>query len=155
MNKKTKKRKGLSAAPTRCPYCGSSVVFRSADGIYQDNSRGMMLYVCSHYPQCDAYVRTHAGTKIPVGSMANHELRSLRKTAHHYFDQLHKSGFMTKDDAYFWLASIIDAPMSQAHIGYLSEYYCKQVIEKSKEYLETCRNKRKNINLCKGGAMAS
>ena len=43
MNKKTKKRKGLNEAPTRCPYCGGSVVFRSADGIYQDNRRNMML----------------------------------------------------------------------------------------------------------------
>ena len=155
MNKKTKKRKGLNAAPTRCPYCGGSVVFRSADGIYQDNRRNMMLYVCSHYPKCDAYVRTHAGTKIPVGSMANHELRALRKTAHHYFDQLYKSGFMSKDDAYYWLASIIDAPLSYAHIGYLSEYYCKQVIEQSKAYLERCRSKQKNGKFYKGGALAS
>ena len=114
-----------------------------------------LLYVCSHYPECDAYVRTHKGTKIPVGSMANQELRNLRKTAHHYFDQLYKSGYMTKDDAYYWLSSIIDAPMSKAHIGYLSEYYCKEVIEKSKEYLEVCRNKRKKADFRRGGAIAS
>ena len=94
--KKYKKRKGINEAPTRCPYCGSTVVLKSADGIYRNNSKNAMLYVCSKYPKCDAYVRCHAGTKIPVGSMANHELRSLRNTAHHYFDQLHKSGFMTK-----------------------------------------------------------
>lgn len=155
MNKKTKKRKGLSTAPTRCPYCGGNVVLRSADGIYQDNSRSMMLYVCSHYPVCDAYVRTHAGTKIPVGSMANHKLRALRKTAHRYFDQLYKSGYMTKDDAYYWLASVIDAPLSQAHIGYLSEYYCKEVIEKSKAYLERSQKKTKKSPFCKGGIRAS
>ncbi len=155
MNKKAKKRKGLSAAPTRCPYCGGSVIYRSANGIYKDNSRSTMLYVCSHYPQCDAYVRTHTGTKIPVGSMANHELRALRKTAHYYFDRLYSSGYMTKDDAYYWLASVIDAPMSHAHIGYLSEYYCKQVIEQSKAYLEKCRSKQKNAGDFKGGVLAS
>lgn len=156
MSKKTKKRKGLNKAPMRCPYCGSSVVLRSADGIYQDNSRNTMLYVCSHYPECDAYVRTHSGTRVPVGSMANSELRALRRSAHHYFDQLYKSGFMSKDDAYYWLSSIIDAPLSQAHIGYLSEYYCKQVIEQSKAYLEQCRSKRKKSGLYKaGGALAS
>lgn len=155
MNKKSKKRKGLNAPPTRCPYCGGSVVLKSADGIYKDNRRNAILYVCSHYPECDAYVRTHKGTKIPVGSMANQELRNLRKTAHHYFDQLYKSGYMTKDDAYYWLSSIIDAPMSKAHIGYLSEYYCKEVIEKSKEYLEVCRNKRKKADFRRGGAIAS
>lgn len=68
MNKK-KKRKGFNRTSMRCPYCGSPVIYRSADGIYRDNSRGTMLYVCSHYPECDAYVRVHTGTNIPVGSI--------------------------------------------------------------------------------------
>ena len=42
MNKK-KKRKGFVRGGMRCPYCGSPVVYRSADGIYRDNSRGTML----------------------------------------------------------------------------------------------------------------
>ena len=107
MKNKKKKRKGFQAGSMRCPYCGSPVIFRSADGIYHDNSKGMMLYVCSHYPQCDAYVRVHVGTNIPVGSLANHELRTLRRTAHQYFDQLHQSGYMSKQDAYQWLADLI------------------------------------------------
>ena len=146
--RKNKKRKGLNTAPIRCPYCGSHAVLKSADGIYKDNSKNMMLYVCSRYPKCDAYVRCHAGTTIPVGSMANHELRALRKTAHDYFDKLHKSGLMTKEDAYHWLAATVDAPMKHAHIGHLSEYYCKKVIDKSKEYFERYHSK---IKLHKGG----
>lgn len=63
MKNKKKKRKGFNASAMRCPYCGASVVYRSADGIYQNNDKGAMLYVCSHYPACDAYVRVHAGTK--------------------------------------------------------------------------------------------
>lgn len=77
MNKTKKKRKGFNASSMRCPYCGSTVVYRSADGIYHENKKGTMLYVCSNFPECDAYVRVHAGTNIPVGSLANHELRSL------------------------------------------------------------------------------
>ena len=34
-----------------------------------------------------------------------------------------------------WLASEISAPLSEAHIGHLGEYYCKEVIRKSKEML--------------------
>ncbi len=143
MKKQTKKkRKGLEISRMRCPYCGASVVYRSADGIYRDNSRGTMLYVCSHYPQCDSYVRVHAGTNIPVGTLANHELRTLRRTAHHYFDQLYQSGMMSKQDAYQWLADLICAPLSEAHIGYLGEYYCKQVIEESRKLLEQRNSKR-------------
>lgn len=132
--KNKKKRKGFNASTMRCPYCGAPVVYRSADGIYRNN-KGAMLYVCSHYPDCDSYVRVHTGTKLPVGSMANRELRALRRTAHFYFDQLYQSGLMTKQEAYQWMANLIGAPLSQAHIGYLREYYCTQIIEESKKYL--------------------
>ena len=156
MNKQKKKRKGINADGMRCPYCGGTVQYRSADGIYQDNQKGTMLYVCSHYPECDAYVRVHAGTKIPVGSMANHELRALRRSAHEYFDQLFKSGYMTKEDAYLWLAELISAPLSQAHIGYLGEYYCRLVIEECKKLLARQQKRQRFLRMraCRGGAGA-
>lgn len=158
MNKRKKNRKGFSMSQMRCPYCGGSVTYRSADGIYHDNSRNTMLYVCSHYPECDAYVRVHAGTNIPVGTLANQELRALRRTAHHYFDQLHQAGLMSKQDAYQWLADLICAPLSQAHIGYLGEYYCKQVIEESRKLLERSREKQRHYSrfrIMEGGVAAS
>lgn len=134
--KHKRKRKKTRAKSMRCPYCGSPVIYRSAEGIYHDNGKDTMLYVCSHYPKCDAYVRVHAGTNIPVGILANHELRTLRRTAHRYFDQLYQSGYMSKQDAYQWLADLISAPLSEAHIGYLGEYYCNQVIAESKNLLK-------------------
>lgn len=154
MNKK-KKRKGFNVSKMRCPYCGSPVVYRSADGIYHDNRKGTMLYVCSRYPECDSYVRVHAGTNIPVGSLANHELRSLRRTAHYYFDQLHESGYMSKQDAYQWLADLIMAPLSEAHIGHLGEYYCKQVIEESRKLLNRNRKRdSRRFPVIEGGVLA-
>ena len=139
-----KKKRAQNTAP-RCPYCGSHSVLRSADGIYRCNDKNTMLYVCSRYPACDSYVRVHPGTKIPVGTMANRELRALRNEAHRNFDQLHKKGLMSKEDAYHWLASILAAPLGQAHIGYLGEYYCKQVIEESKKVLDLQKNKRQGM----------
>lgn len=157
MNKHNKKkRKGFNASAMRCPYCGGTVVYRSADGIYHENKKGTMLYVCSNYPECNSYVRVHTGTNIPVGNMANPELRSLRRTAHYYFDQLHESGIMSKQDAYQWLADLICAPLSRAHIGYLGEYYCKLVIEESRKILG--RSKKcscKSFQTVKGGSFAS
>ena len=135
-----KKRKGMDRGSPRCPYCGSHTIYRSADGIYRENSHHEMLYVCKNYPACDSYVRVHPDTKIPVGTMANRELRALRNEAHRNFDQLHKKGLMSKEDAYHWLASILAAPLGQAHIGYLGEYYCKQVIEESKKVLNSRKN---------------
>lgn len=149
---KPKKRKGMNYDRMRCPYCGSPVIYRSADGIYRENSKDVMLYVCSHYPECDAYVRVHAGTRKPVGELANHELRTLRRIAHQYFDQLHSTGVMSKQDAYRWLADLIGAPLSEAHIGLLGEYYCNLVIKESRAMLERQRKPLSHIQALKGGA---
>lgn len=153
--KNKKKRKGTNYSQMRCPYCGGTVVYRSADGIYRTNDKNVMLYVCSRYPACDAYVRVHAGTNIPVGNLANRELRTLRRTAHHYFDQLYESGMMTKQDAYIWLADLICAPLSEAHIGLLGEYNCKRVITESRKLLERRSLQGRKVTVLQGGALAS
>ncbi len=134
---KSSKKKSIKHTTIRCPYCGAPAVYRSADGIYLQNKNNTMLYVCANYPQCDSYVRVHPGTRTPVGSMADKKLRSMRKTAHQYFDQLHQTGIMSKKEAYLWLANLIDAPLSEAHIGYLGLYYCGLVIEESKKLVDT------------------
>lgn len=133
--KKEKKNYKTVHPDMRCPYCGSKLVLRSADGIYHNNPKNTMLYVCARYPQCDSYVRTHPGTVIPMGTPADGKLRALRHEAHKYFNQLYLSGLMTKDEAYRWLAMRIQAPQSQAHIGYVGEYYCKQIIHDSRTLL--------------------
>ena len=78
------------------------------------------------------------------------------KYASDYFDQLYESGYMSKQDAYQWLADLIMAPLSKAHIGHLGEYYCKQVIEESRKLLERRKAKtRGRYYAQKGGALAS
>ena len=136
--KHKKRKKGINPSAMRCQYCGGTVVLRSADGI--------------NYPRCDAYVRTHPGTNIPVGTLANRELRTLRNQAHHYFDQLYLSGLMSKQDAYLWLAGLLQVPLSKAHIGFLGEYYCNEVIAESKKLLERRRKQQPaGFRPCKGG----
>jgi hypothetical protein len=63
----------------------------------------------------------------------------LRREAHYHFDRLHLSGLMSRKEAYEWLAGMLQAPLSQAHIGHLGEYYCNQVIEESRRMLENRR----------------
>ena len=157
MNHKQNKKKGFQPSRMRCPYCGAPVIFRSAEGIYKTSHLDTMLYVCSKYPKCDAYVRVHAGTKIPVGSLANKELRDLRRTAHQYFNQLYLSGYMTKDAAYQWLSNLLCTPPSEAHIGHLGEYYCREVIRESKKLLEQRKagQQRRLPARVEGGAAAS
>lgn len=132
------KKKGNNPSKMRCPYCGAPMILRSADGIYKDNSQHNTLYVCRNYPECDTYVRTRPGTAQPLGTPANRELRALRIQAHRCFDAIHQNGYMTKKDAYVWLAALLQAPQSQAHIGFLSEYSCRKVIDESTRMLQQC-----------------
>ena len=133
--KNKKKRKGVINYAPRCPYCGSTTVYRSATGIYADNPDNVMLYVCKRYPVCDAYIRTQKGTAIPIGIMANGKLRSLRTDAHKLFDQLHLKHYMSKNTSYAWLGSILGVPYRKAHIGLLSEMQCELVIRETKKLL--------------------
>ena len=97
-------------------------------------------------------VGLYPGTNIPVGTLANRELRTLRNQAHHYFDQLYLSGLMSKQDAYLWLAGLLQVPLSKAHIGFLGEYYCNEVIAESKKLLERRRKQQPaGFRPCKGG----
>lgn len=148
MNHK-KKRKGVTNYAPRCPYCGSTTVYRSATGIYQENDDDVMLYVCKNYPACDAYIRTQKGTAIPIGQMANGKLRALRTDAHRLFNQLYLKGFMPKQTAYGWLSSVLGVPQDKAHIAQLSEMQCELVIRETKKQLafyETHMKSKKRRN---------
>ena len=130
-----KRKSSFNPSTIRCCYCGSSVTLRSAEGIVPDAKSGTMLYVCRNYPRCDSYVKVHPGTKLPMGSLANKELRLLRRKAHYHFDQLYETGFMSRVDAYEWLSAVLGLPMGKTHIGQLGPYYCQQVIDESKKLL--------------------
>ncbi len=132
--KKQKKKKDFSSM--RCPYCGSTVIFRSAEGIYSKPYDDALLCVCSRYPECDAYVKCHPGTRIPMGQLADKKLRSLRQQAHRSFNKLFESGLMTRKDAYEWLSDRMMLPAGMTHIGELGEYYCNEVIRESENYIK-------------------
>jgi len=119
----------------RCPYCGSHIELRSSEGVYRKGSPDELLYVCSRYPACNAYVRVHPGTNKPMGSLADPALRRLRQKAHQEFNKLYQTGIMNKDQAYAWLADMLQMPRAQAHIGHLGEHYCQLVIDESRKVL--------------------
>ena len=119
----------------RCPYCGATTVLRDASFVYGKNSYGGQIYVCSHYPKCDAYVGVHEGTKIPKGTLADKELRKKRIQAHRIFDQLWKQGIFSRQNAYRWAAAKFGLSDSQAHIGQFGNYMCDQLILESEKIL--------------------
>ncbi len=136
MSSKAKNKKKVNNIPLKCPYCGRNAELKSSVGIYKTNKyEPQMLWVCTGYPECDSYVRCQQGTTIPLGNLANGELRALRREAHKYFDALYKDGKMSREGAYRWLSDLLCKPMKEVHISCLSDYHCKVVINKAKEIL--------------------
>lgn len=111
----------------RCNYCGQQAEFVNGKHLYP-NCRpawSKEFWLCR---PCDARVGCHRGTRNPLGSLANAELRALRKEAHKYFDTVWKGGKLTRGQAYKGLARLMGMTPEEAHIGKFSRQQCLQVI---------------------------
>lgn len=115
----------------KCPYCGSQAYLRPASVVYGDRTddAGAKLYVCARYPACDAYVTAHKDTLLPMGTLADRNLRRKRMEAHAALSRLIDSGLMTRKQAYRWLQTQFGLPESEAHIAKFSELRCQKVID--------------------------
>lgn len=114
----------------KCPYCGSKAFLRPAALVRQGKSTepGEEVYVCARYPACDSYVAAHRVSRLPMGTLANRELRRKRRQAHLALNRLWENGMMSKREAYHWLQIQMGLPESEAHIAKFSEMRCEQVI---------------------------
>lgn len=119
----------------RCPYCGAEAELKDASFIYRSNKSKEWgkVWVCSNYPKCDSYVGCHKGTTLPLGRLANEKLRNLKAEAHKQFDPIWKSGLMNRREAYKWLASMLDIPLEDCHMGMFDVKMCQQVISLCKK----------------------
>lgn len=115
-------RKGV----VKCPYCDSEANLVDSKVIY-GRSYGM-VYLCSQYPLCDAYVGVHRGTDRPLGRMANAELREWKKKAHALFDPLWKSKRLSRGKCYLFLQDMMELTGDEAHIGMFDIDKCKKLV---------------------------
>lgn len=115
-----------------CDYCGRLAEFVDSKVVY-GRSYGK-IYLCRN---CMAYVGVHKGTDVPLGRLANAELRYWKKAAHAAFDPLWKRGPFRyhRDVAYGWLARKMGLPFEQTHIGLFDVSQCKKAVR-------ICRNER-------------
>lgn len=115
----------------KCPYCGSRALLRPASVVYGEKAAdpAAPYYVCARFPACDAYVAAHKKNCLPMGTLANSELRRKRIQAHAALDRLWESGLMSKKQAYLWIQVELGLPEQEAHIGRFSTFRCEQVIQ--------------------------
>jgi hypothetical protein len=134
MPKKTKGRSSKKCVqsypiPTTCPYCSSKVIYTNNKEVYGRKFGNGKCYKCTN---CDSYVGVHNGTNIPLGRLANRELRKLKKDAHALFDPQWKNGNKKREHAYRDLAKKLGIPTKECHFG----WFDKPMLEKAISILQ-------------------
>lgn len=112
-----------------CPYCNQEAVLVKGKKIYphRPDLSYKNFWQCE---PCDAHVGCHKNTKIPLGTLANDHLRLKRLQTHQAFDTLWEDKhFRNRSLAYAWLASKLDIPTEQCHIGMFDKHQCNQVLD--------------------------
>lgn len=121
-----------------CGYCKREAELVSGD-VLQPGRTDLSSKNFWRCQVCDAWVGCHApaqagGTEglgdgtVPMGTLANAELRRWRSTAHALFDPLWQSGKMSRVQAYGWLSKTMRLPREQCHIGMFDVGQCKAVV---------------------------
>ncbi|MNP36420.1 hypothetical protein D3C76_1298080 [compost metagenome] len=130
MNCEMRKKINIYPIPTSCPYCSSSVVFTSNAEVYGKEYGNGRCYKCT---SCDAYVGVHTGTDIPLGRLANRELRELKKKCHTLFDPVWKlNKNIKREQAYGRLANVLGIPHAECHFG----WFDREMLHRSLEILQ-------------------
>ncbi len=124
----------LLPVPKICRYCGGKVVLTSNAEIYGREYGNGKCYLCR---DCRAFVGIHTDTIIPLGTLANNELRKARNKAHYYFDKLwkHPTRIMKRNEAYYWLSKHLRIKKEETHIAWFEIEQCERVVELVKEKL--------------------
>lgn len=121
-----------------CPYCDQPAVLMDSAPFYRGVSYGL-VYACM---PCDAWVGVHKGTEIPLGRLANAELRREKIRAHNAFDILWRTKMereqcskkQARGAGYKWLARQLGIEPRHMHIGMLSVEQCRQVVAICMQY---------------------
>lgn len=126
-----------------CDYCSKPAELVGGDVIYphRPDLADKKFWLCRF---CDAYVGCHrsgawteAGISdgtMPLGRLANAELRLAKSQAHAAFDPLWRKGVLSRSAAYAWLSRELGVPKNKCHIGMFDTQTCRRVVQLCGEY---------------------
>jgi len=109
-----------------CPYCGKEAKWCNNEEIY--GKRYGKSYKCYYCKDCNAYVGCHNNSRKSLGTMADKELRLLRRECHKLFD-IYWWDKESRKCAYDWLRDKMVLGRHEAHIGKLDIRQCKKLLE--------------------------
>ena len=121
-----------------CPYCRCETKKVSSDRIY-----GKDYFPGKFFLQCPEIKEHYVGIRFDgksLGSLANKELRELRKKGHSLFDPLWRGTeikFQSRELAYRWLSNQMEIPKRKTHFGMFNDDQCMKAIKIIEEYLTT------------------
>ena len=127
-----------------CPYCGQEAVLHGSSAKFYHGSDFGPVWACE---DCQAWVGCHRGGNVPLGRLADKELREAKITAHAAFDRLWKAK-MQRDKCskgharacgYKWLAAQLNIPPTECHVGMMDVERCRRVVEVCRPYLKAPR----------------
>lgn len=136
----------MSKKAPECPYCGCKSKLVKGDVIYphRQDLYKLNFYMCE-YNHDRAYVGCHKGSSNPLGRLASAELRKLKSEAHQAFDPIWRQKYMTRSEAYQWLADSLGIPKPHCHIGMFDESTCKRVYTLSNDKMHELRGDYEGI----------
>ncbi len=116
-----------------CPYCNKKPELVTGIKIYphRPDLRKLEFWLCE---PCWAYVGTHKRSGLPLGRLADKDLRSAKSAAHRAFDPIWQSKKMKRGDAYAWLARELGISSKDCHIGEFDQIQCGAVMKAVRSY---------------------
>lgn len=122
--------------PPICPYCQRESHRITGAQLYNRKPElsDKIIYQCA---PCDARVGCHPGTDVPLGRLANAELRRAKMAAHYAFDPIWRAQIAAegcskkkaRNEAYGWLAVALGIPREDCHIGMMDVETCHRVVD--------------------------
>ncbi len=112
-----------------CDYCEQPAELVNGEVIYphREDLAGLKFWRC--WP-CRAYVGCHKGSKnVPLGRLANLELREWRQRAHAEVDLIWELKVKSRKSTYRWLADKLGIEVKDCHIAQFDIEQCQRVIE--------------------------
>ena len=120
--------------PSVCPFCKDKVT-------YKRDKLLNYVYICTN---CHASIGVYKNTKNPYGTLADKELKNLRKEARKSIDTIWQKGYLERNTAYKKLQKTLQIP--DLYISILNKETCKCIISESQKLLRKYNHSQPCLN---------